>query len=792
MSDKIKVAILCGGPSLERGISLNSARSLCDHLESSVVEVVPIYFDHAKKPYKISRGQLYSNTPSDFDFKLNQTGKPLNKTALRKLLKTVDIAFPAMHGAFGEDGEIQSILEKEKIPYIGSPKEACKICFDKYFANEFIKSNKFFALPSTVLKIHDQKNHQKILQNFFREHHVSRAVVKPATGGSSIGVHSVANVREALRAAKDLFNRRMDTRVVVEPFCEGIEFTVIILENRFGLPVSLMPTEIETDYSRHQLFDYRRKYLATRQVTYHCPPRFSDEIIEKIQIQAEHLFKLLNMRDFARFDGWLLKDGNIWFSDFNPISGMEQNSFLFMQSAQLGFSHRSLLEFILKNACRRYGLKINEKPVVENLKRKKINVLFGGNTAERQVSVMTGTNAWLKLRNSKKYDPSPYLLDTDNETVWKLPYNKTLNHTQDEISEMCRNAHKDEKHLEILRKKVLTRLAVSEEECGEDLFLPQKMTLKEFIKNSKYVFIGLHGGIGENGTLQAMLTKAKVPYNGSHEKASHLCMDKYLTGETLMGLKKQGISTAPKKLVSTKKLFSFSEKELKNFWKNLQTELNGADIIIKPKDDGCSAGIAKINSVKDLSVYLDYLKKKIPSVPKNTFTGQLEIIEMPVETPKDLIFETFIYTDKIKIIKNQLHWQRVSGLIEITMGVLEIQGKYTALNPSLTVSSGTVLTLEEKFQGGTGVNITPPPQPYVKISAIEKARKRMEIVAAKLGISGYARIDAFMDTKTGELIIIEANTTPALTPSTVLFHQGLAENPQMYPRQLLERIIENS
>ena len=114
------------------------------------------------------------------------------------------------------------------------------------------------------------------------------------------------------------------------------------------------------------------------------------------------------------------------------------------------------------------------------------------------------------------------------------------------------------------------------------------------------------------------------------------------------------------------------------------------------------------------------------------------------------------------------------------------------MNPSMTVAIGNILTLEEKFQGGTGVNITPPPEPFVKPSAVKKAKVRMEKVAKTLGIGGYARIDAFMHVKTGELIIIEANTTPALTPSTVIYQQALAEEKPMYPRQFLEKIVGNS
>ncbi|MCX6734469.1 MAG: hypothetical protein NTZ25_00995 [Candidatus Peregrinibacteria bacterium] len=791
--NKFKIAVLCGGPSLERGISLNSARSVCDHLYSDDIEVVPVYFDHFKRPYAISRDQLYSNTPSDFDFKLNQTSKPLSRASLVKLLKSTDIVFPVIHGSFGEDGEIQSILEKYKIPYIGSDRPACRNCFDKYRSNEFIKQQGFYTLPSTVLKIHEPKTFKKIIQEFFLEHKITRAIVKPATGGSSIGVYSVSTVEEAVEATENIFKKRIDTRVVVEPFCTGTEFTVIILQNRFGLPVALFPTEIETDYSENQIFDFRKKYLATRQVTYHCPPRFSSEIIERIQIQAEQLFQSLGMKDFARFDGWLMKDGNLWFSDFNPISGMEQNSFLFLQSSQVGFSHSDLLHFVVRNACQRYGIKFPE--IHENLQanKKPINVIFGGKTSERQVSVMSGTNAWLKLRKSKKYQPHPYLLDLDDRTVWRLPYSKTLNHTVEEISESCRAAQDAEKTLQPLRRRVLEKLAALPGHLNEELFVPEKMTLNDFIKKSQYVFIGLHGGIGENGELQSMLEKLHIPFNGSGAAASRLCMDKFASGKILEGLEKEGIHIPKKELVSTEKLLKFKNSELVKFWKYLKDQLGNNSIIVKPPEDGCSTGIVKLTKAQDLITYIDLIHKGITSVPKFTFgPRQQNMLEMPINRPKNLMFEQFIHTDKVAVVKNKLKWQRISGQIEITMGVYGKGEKIKAMNPSLTVARGTVLTLEEKFQGGTGVNITPPPQPYVKLKAIENSRRLMEIVAKKLGISGYARIDAFMDVNSGELMIIEANSTPALTPSTVIFHQALTENPKMYPVEFLEKIIENS
>ena len=116
----LKIGLICGGPSLERGISLNSARSCCDHLQSETIEIVPFYLDQKKQAFKISRSQLYSNTPSDFDFKLASTAKKLSRANFLKELKKCDLAFPVIHGPFGEDGQIQKILEDANIPFIGA------------------------------------------------------------------------------------------------------------------------------------------------------------------------------------------------------------------------------------------------------------------------------------------------------------------------------------------------------------------------------------------------------------------------------------------------------------------------------------------------------------------------------------------------------------------------------------------------------------------------------------------------------------------------------------------------
>jgi D-alanine-D-alanine ligase-like ATP-grasp enzyme len=166
------------------------------------------------------------------------------------------------------------------------------------------------------------------------------------------------------------------------------------------------------------------------------------------------------------------------------------------------------------------------------------------------------------------------------------------------------------------------------------------------------------------------------------------------------------------------------------------------------------------------------------------------------------VFEAFQETDDVVVVDSvgdaepaHLEWsrQRDTDWIEVTVGVLGRRGAMRALSPSLTIARKGVLSVEEKFMGGTGVNITPPPPPplgRVAPDAAARTRSLVSLAADRLGIDGYARIDAFMHRDTGDVVVIEANSLPGLTPSTVLYHQALAEEPPIYPRELLERIIE--
>ena len=173
-------------------------------------------------------------------------------------------------------------------------------------------------------------------------------------------------------------------------------------------------TPIQMVKSSIKIIDYRLKYMPTTEIHYHCPPIFKH--VDEIQQSAEDMFDKFGLEDFARIDGWLMNDNRIFFSDFNIIPGLSEEGDIFYSGSRIGLKHEDILEHIINHAVARnnkkYGKKIDctTKPVKKVELPTKIRVLCGGATSERQISLMSGRNVWLKLQSIPAYDPKLYLL----------------------------------------------------------------------------------------------------------------------------------------------------------------------------------------------------------------------------------------------------------------------------------------------------------------------------------------------------------------------------------------------
>ncbi|KAL8526546.1 hypothetical protein ACS0TY_015658 [Phlomoides rotata] len=879
----LRVGLICGGPSAERGISLNSARSVLDHIQGDDLHVSCYYIHYDLKAYAISSAQVYSNTPADFDFKLESLAQGFDSLSdfVEHLATSVDIVFPVIHGRFGEDGGIQELLEKSNIPFVGTQSNECRRAFDKYGASAELDKQGFITVPSFLVQGSELEETE--LSLWFTKNHLDvkegKVVVKPTRAGSSIGVTVAYGVADSLTKANAIisevycslappFLHGIDDRVIVEMFLEGgREFTTIVLDVGSGFdcqPVALLPTEVElhchssVDSSEKDIiFNYRRKYLPTQQVAYHTPPQFPEDVIKNIREGASLLFQRLGLRDFARIDGWFLPpsahadyltdnkfgrsdSGTVVFTDINLISGMEQTSFLFQQASKVGFSHSNILRTVVQHACLRfpslrqysvvsspslrtkYSNTNNAFPKHHDLR--KVFVIFGGDTSERQVSLMSGTNVWLNLQASNDLKVIPCLLaprtenlsgmDSDttksginSRTVWSLPYSVVLRHTTEEVLDACIEA------IEPVRAALTSRLRCQVmDELTEGLKrydwfrgfdisddLPKRYSINQWIKQAKElgatVFIAVHGGIGEDGTLQSLLDAEGVPYTGPGVIASKTCMDKVATSLALQHLADDGVLTIAKDVRSKEDLLKLPPLDI---WHELISKLRSETLCVKPARDGCSTGVARLCCDGDLAVYIKALESCLPRIPSNSLSKSHGVIEMPIPTPELLIFEPFIETDEIIFSPqsssgntHDLLWKGNSRWVEITVGVVGKRGSMSSLTPSITVKeTGDILSLEEKFQGGTGINLTPPPLSIISDAALEKCKKHIQLIANTLQLEGFSRIDAFVNADSGNVLIIEVNTVPGMTPSTVLIHQALAEKPPMYPHRFFRTLLD--
>lgn len=771
-----RLVVLCGGPSEERGISLNSARSVCDHLEGAGLELVVVHYGRDLTTHRIPRETLYSNTPADFEFKIAAIGERLDEAELRRLLADDAVVFPVIHGAFGEDGELAAFLESVGCPFVGSSSAACRAAFDKHAASARLREAGFFTLPSRLAATPAGLDAALADADELFAIGDGRVVVKPTCGGSSLGVSIVESAEAARRNAADILAGG-DT-ALIEPFCSGTEFTIVVIEDDGGRPVALCPVEVEL--RDDGWFDYRKKYLPSAATRYHLPPRRDAGTIRRIREAAAAVFELFELGDMARFDGFLVDD-EVWFSDLNMASGLEQNSFAFIQGAHVGLDHAALLRRALASACRRAGATLVPSPRTV-AGREPVDVLFGGDSAERDVSVMSGTNVWLKLRRSERWEPRPCFLEGER-TVWRTPYHLNLFHSADEIAELCREAMDDAATMEVAAE-VAADLGLPPP--APDSLRPAPISLGDFLEQTPRLFIALHGGLGEDGGLQQRLERSRTPFTGSGSAAARLAMDKAATGRVIAEAGFPGVGTARRAVVTVAEL---PASRLDERWRDIAVGLGQPDeapLIVKPSGDGCSAGVARLRGAEDLAVYLAALQRCEPLVLEE------RRVEMPPRPPRELLFEEFIVTDPVSVRDDVVETEDRSGWVEVTVGLLGEQGAMRAFDPSITVAEGSVLTLEEKFQGGTGVNLTPPPEHVIGVEARERVRASIEKVARLLGLAGFARIDAFVERRTGDLVVIEANTIPGLTPSTVIYHQALAREPSLSPREFLERVVELS
>jgi D-alanine-D-alanine ligase len=497
---------------------------------------------------------------------------------------------------------------------------------------------------------------------------------------------------------------------------------------------------------------------------------------------------------YARIDGFLSTDGRIFLNDPNTTSGMMPSSFFFHQAAEIGLNPSQFLTFIIRTSLSK-RLKQSKgnvkyrgllKQLDEQIHKEKsaasnkikVAVVLGGYSSERHISVESGRNVFEKLSSSEKYAPFPVFLtgNSNEHQMYHVPINLLLKDNADDIKEKVENFKVHSVIKNIMHEcEAITHKYASSNHTAE----PERLTYASLKQKADEVFIALHGRPGEDGAIQEQLDKLNLPYNGSNKESSSITIDKYRTNEIL---KNNGFLIADHILISKDEW----AKDKNKFAEILKDRIK-YPFIAKPVDDGCSSAVKKIKNLEEFEAFCKLIFRT--SEEFDAASAEKLHIKPKEEFPQK----------QVVLVEELISKKDAAHFLEITGGMLtklneagEIQ--YEVFEASEALADGEILSLEEKFLAGQGQNITPAryakdPKDRQKVS--EQVKKALGGAAKALGVTGYCRIDAFVRVfpdHRAEIIFIEVNSLPGMTPATCIFHQAAINNYKPY--EFIDKILD--
>ena len=343
--NKIKVAVLFGGFSPEYEVSLNSSYSVIKAINKEKYDVLMLGIT--------KKGQWYMYTGPVEDIPNDNWIN--NERHLRKALISpergggvlvfengspvsipVDIAFPVLHGRYGEDGTIQGLCELSGIPLVGSGSAASALCMDKDRAHKLI-SLVGITVPKSVCFEHVPTDEELLSAVKALKLPV---FVKPIKAGSSIGVSKLDKYSDVPSAVKEAFI--YDDAVIIEENIDGKEVGCSVIGNRELRTGRVNEIEVPQGF-----FTYKEKYtLETAKI--HTPARIDAESERRLQEAGKLIFRKLGCRGYARIDMFMKDDGDIVFSEANTIPGFTVHSQLPKMMKAAGMDYPELVDTLIE------------------------------------------------------------------------------------------------------------------------------------------------------------------------------------------------------------------------------------------------------------------------------------------------------------------------------------------------------------------------------------------------------------------------------------------------------------
>jgi D-alanine-D-alanine ligase len=358
MPRKTRVALVFGGRSHEHAISAVSAGSVLAALDPDEYEVVPVGITRAGQWVLASgdpgamaiRAGTLPEVTADAGMALVLAPDPTAGLVMVdpgsgvRALDGVDVVFPVLHGAFGEDGTIQGLLEMANLPYVGSNVFASAAGMDKEFTKKLAEAAGIPIGPYAVLRagtMFTEADRRRIGLPCF---------VKPARAGSSFGISKVTDWADLDAAVATA--RQVDPKVLVEAAIIGREIECGVLEDEFGgEPEASLLAEIRL-VDGHEFYDFEAKYLDDS-VEFDIPAQLPDRVTRQVRDLACRTFAALDCAGLARVDFFVTGDLQVYLNEINTMPGFTATSMFPRMWAASGLEYPKLISRLIRTALRR-------------------------------------------------------------------------------------------------------------------------------------------------------------------------------------------------------------------------------------------------------------------------------------------------------------------------------------------------------------------------------------------------------------------------------------------------------
>lgn len=339
---KKKIAIICGGPSSEHEVSALSGAGVLSGIDRELFEPVLIGITKSGQwvllpddyQLSISNGKMPTIELINNQIELTENGFKLDGTHI-----PIDCVFSVLHGEFGEDGQIQQLLEECGIAYVGSGVESSAHAMDKSIAKAiFAQSGLMIAQGIEVTALNWQKLTGDLNYPVF---------VKPASGGSSRGTHKVKDSNSLKAAIIDAL--AYDDKVLVEQAIDGREIECGVIEREGVLEASVVGEIIVNP--AFEFYDFQAKYLDSA-TTVQIPANINQSDAQKIADQAKIAFKALGCSGLARCDFFYTPSGEIVINEINTMPGFTGTSVYPKLWAASGLTYSELISILINSALK--------------------------------------------------------------------------------------------------------------------------------------------------------------------------------------------------------------------------------------------------------------------------------------------------------------------------------------------------------------------------------------------------------------------------------------------------------